>query len=85
MENKLYEVLPKVVTYMKDVHNLEYSFEFKKHSDPLLVRVTFYGVQPKKIVVEVLENGSMAVLQTTDVVYSELAILMEKFLAEYSA
>jgi hypothetical protein len=65
---------------MKENHNIEYIGYYVKHEDPLLYKITFEGSQERKIVLELLENGSMCVLQTIDVVYIELSCLMNKFM-----
>ena len=66
--------------FMKSDHNIDYDGSYVKYENPLLYKITFEGTNQRKIVLELLENGSMCVLQTIDVVYSELSILMNKFI-----
>ena len=80
MENKLHEALEKTILFMKDTHNIQYSSVFQKYEGPLLFKITLEGTQQRKIVLELLENGSICVLQTRDVIYSELSILMNKLM-----
>ena len=80
MDNKVHTALQATVAFMKDTHGIEYNTLNRKYEDPLLYKITFIGTQQRKIVIELLENGSICVLQTRDVVYSELSILMNKFM-----
>jgi len=80
MDNKLHDALQTVITLMRDIHGVEYIWEFQKYEDPLLYKVTFNGPQQRKIVIEVLENGNVSVLQTRDVLYCQLSIMMNKLM-----
>jgi len=84
MDNKVHTALEATVAFMKDTHGIEYNTLHRKYEDPLLYKITFIGTQQRKIVIELLENGNVSVLQTRDVIYSELSILMNKFM-EYLA
>jgi len=80
MENKVHEALEKTVAFMNDTHGIKYNTLHRKYQDPLLFKITFIGIHERKIVIELLENGNVSVLQTRDVVYSELSIIMNKFM-----
>jgi hypothetical protein len=80
MENKLHEALQATVAFMKDTYGIEYNTLCRKYEDPLLFKITFIGTHERKVVIELLENGNVSVLQTRDVIYSELNILMNKFM-----
>jgi len=80
MDNKVYEAIKNICTYMKQTNNIDYQGLFVKHTDPLVYKITFEGTNQRKIVIELLENGSICVLQTIDVVYNELSGFMNKFM-----
>jgi len=80
MDNKVHTALQTTVAFMKDTHGIEYNTLHRKYEDPLLYKITFIGIQERKIVIELLENGNVSVLQTRDVIYSELSVLMNKFM-----
>jgi len=80
MENKVHEALEKTIAFMKDTHGIEYNSIVRKYEHPLLFKITFVGTHERKVVIELLENGNVSVLQTRDVIYSELSILMNKFM-----
>jgi len=80
MDNKVHEAIKNICTFMKSTHDIDYIGDFVKYDDPVLYKIIFIGTQRRKIVVELLENGSMCVLQTIDVVYSELSGFMNKFM-----
>ena len=80
MDNKVHEAIKNICTFMKTTHDIDYIGDFVKYDDPVLYKITFIGTQRRKIVVELLENGNISVLQTIDVVYSELSIIMTKFM-----
>jgi len=80
MDNKLHDAIKNTCSFMKENQNIDYDGSYVKQQNPNLYKITFDGIQERKIVLELLENGSMCVLQTRDVVYSELSILMNKFM-----
>ena len=80
MDNKIYEAIKNICTYMKQINNIDYQGFFVKQTDPLVYKITFEGTGQRKIVIELLENGSICVLQTIDVIYRELSGFMNKFM-----
>jgi hypothetical protein len=80
MDNKVHEAIKHICTFMKTTHDIDYIGDFVKYDDPVLYKIIFIGAQRRKIVIELLEDGNMSVLQTIDVIYSELSILMNKFM-----
>ena len=80
MHNKVHETIEKTILFMKDTHGIQYNSVHQKYENPIIFKITFTGPQERKIVIELLENGNASVLQTRDVVYSELSILMNKFM-----
>lgn len=86
MENQIHDAIQKTNRFMKDVHNLEYFVgEIRKREEESpSFQITFIGSAEKKIVIEVLANGSSTVLLTRDVNYSELSVFMNKFMESLS-
>ena len=80
MDNKVHEAVKNICTFMKTTHNIDYIGDVVKYDDPVRYKIIFIGTQRRKIVVELLENGNASVLQTIDVVYSELSGFMNKFM-----
>lgn len=80
MDNKVHEAINNICTYMREINNINYQGFYVKHEAPSLYKITFEGTNQRKIVIELLENGSICVLQTIDVVYNELSGFMNKFM-----
>jgi hypothetical protein len=81
MDNKVHDAIKNICSFMETNQNITYVGSFVKYEDPALYKITFIGTQRRKIVVElIVESGSMCVLQTIDVVYSELSCFMNKFM-----
>ena len=80
MENKLHDAIANICSFIKANHNIDYVGSYVKQDNPLLYIITFEGNNQRKIVAELLENGSICVLQTIDVVYNDLLGFMNKFM-----
>ena len=79
MDNKIHDAINNTTSFMKNTHNLDYAASCEKQGP--LFKVVFNGPQERKIVAEV-QDGNISVLMTKDVLYSELEILMNKFISE---
>jgi hypothetical protein len=80
-ENRLHDAIIKTISFMKETNNLEYAYYVRKYDDPVLFKIILEGPQERKIVLELLENGNISVLQTRDVLYGELEIIMNKLIS----
>jgi len=80
MDNKVHEAINNICNYMREINNINYQGFYVKQEHPSLYKITFEGTNRRKIVIELLENGSICVLQTIDIVYNELSGFMNKFM-----